>query len=492
MRIQMKLKHRLEWRVLCCTIFANVSPFMLGYSFGLPSPIAREVKSAHLLDDYEFGLFSGMFYVAAAIGCLIAIPTMYWLGRKSVIIISAVVSVVGWMLLGSSRVPQLLICSRVVTGLGSGLSTPIVPIYIAELANKNTRGRHLSMIGISISTGLLTVFSLGIGLTYSWLSIIAVLILLVQLFAFLFLPYTPTYLVGLKLEKNALRTLQQLRGRDYDAVSEIQEIINVVAEDRMKCLSKLTLFFKLHHLKALFVVSMVMIINQSSGVNLFGSYSSELLSNEVINPNVIGLVVPGFQLIGSSFTVLLIEKVGRKILLIISLIGIIFCLLLMGTYLLLIDQLCLQSEIGSLSNSTFSGTVYTNEYLIVWPILTFLFFNLTFSLGVGPIGFIILGELIPQRIKHIVSGFGTFLLFLTTFMVVTFYPIITSQIPRSYFIYALAGFNIVLCVLIISLTPETKGKSVGDLEKLFQENTVFCCKSTPNQAQNHEIDLTTL
>ncbi|KAI6659028.1 Facilitated trehalose transporter Tret1 [Oopsacas minuta] len=402
---------------------------MLGYSFGLPSPIALEIKSSNILDDYQFGIFSGIFYLAAAISGLIAIPMMYWLGRKSVIVIAAIISAGGWILLGSSRLPELLICARVVIGLGSGLSTPIVPIYIAELANKNTRGRHLSVV------------------------------------------------VSIDLEKKALQTLETLRCKDYDALEEVKEIIQVVAENKNTFLSKISLLFKLYHLKALFVVSLAMISNQSSGVNLIGSYSSELLNNDRINPNVIGLVMPIGQIAAILVTLILIEKIGRKILFILSLVGIILALFLMGTYLLLIDQIC--PLMSSFPNSTLVASC-ESEYLIAWPILTFVLFNLAFSSGNGPIGFILLGELIPQKVKNIVSGFGTFILFMTAFLIVTFYPIITNQIPRAYFIYALAVFNIVLCILIATLTPESKGKSVGELEKLFQENTVFCCKKTVN------------
>ena len=98
----MNPKWRLEWRVLYCTLFTNLSSFMLGYSFGFPSPIAREVKSGNLLDDYQFGIFSGMFYLSAAIGGFVTIPLMYCMSRKSVIIIAAIISTVGWIVLGSS------------------------------------------------------------------------------------------------------------------------------------------------------------------------------------------------------------------------------------------------------------------------------------------------------------------------------------------------------------------------------------------------------
>ena len=133
---------RLEWKVLLCNLFTNLSYLMLGYSLDFPSPIASEVKSADLLDDYQFGIFSSIFYLSAAIGSFTAILIMYCMGRKSVIITAAIISTVGWIILSISRVSYLLICGRVVTGLGSGLSVPIVSIYIGELANKNTRNLY--------------------------------------------------------------------------------------------------------------------------------------------------------------------------------------------------------------------------------------------------------------------------------------------------------------------------------------------------------------
>ena len=475
----MNLKRKLEWRVIYCTLFTNLSSLMLGYSFGFPSPIASEVKSPDLLDDYQFGIF----YLSAAIGSFTAIPIMYCMSRKSVIITAVIISTVGWIILSISRVSYLLICGRVVTGLGSGLSVPLVSIYIGELANKNTRGRHLSITGISISIGLLILYSLGIGLTYKWISVVATLICIIQLLSLLVVPYTPTYLVSIGLENNALHTLQKLRSRDYDSDSEVRGIIRVVDESKMPFLSKLSLLFKLYHLKALFVVCIVMMNSRTSGINLLGSYASELLENEVIDPNIIGLSIPISQIIGSSLAIIFIEKVGRKRLLIISQVGIILSLLLMGTYLLLNDEICHQTI---LSNSTFVAICGSN-YLITWPILTFLLFNLSFTLGVGPVSFVLLGELIPQKVKPIVSGIGAFLLFISSFILVTIYPIITIQVPRLYFLYALAVIDLLICVLILILTPESKGKSIIELEMLFQENTVFCCKKSSSKTTQEQI-----
>ena len=472
-----QLEMRVEWRVLYCSLFTNLSYLMLGYSLGLPSPIAPEVKSGGLLDDYQFGIFSGIFYLSAAIGGFVAIPLMYCMSRKSVIIIAAIISTVGWIVLGSSRVSYLLICGRVVTGLGSGLSVPIVPIYIGELASKNTRGRHLSISCISLAVGILTVYSLGIGLTYKWLSVVATLICIIQLISLLLIPYTPTYLVSIGLKRNALNTLKRFRGEEYDSVNELQGIIMVITEVKMGFLSRLSLLFKLYHLKALFVVCIVLVCFQSCGVNLFVSYASEFLDNEVFNPEIVELVIPCCQIVARVMTFFLVDKVGRKMLLFISFIGIITALVLSGIYLSLIDQLCPQTLLTLSSNSTIV-ILCESEYLISWPIFTFILFNLSFSIGLGPVSFILLGELIPQKVKPIVSGIATFSMFTTGFLIVTSYPIITNHVPRSYFLFGLAILNTLLCVLFCILTPESKRKSVVELEELFKENTIFCCKCT--------------
>ena len=70
----------------------------------------------------------------------------------------------------------------------------------------------------------------------------------------------------------------------------------------------------------------------------------------------------------------------------------------------------------------------------------------------------------------------------------TIYPIITIQVPRTYFLYALAVINLLMCVLILILTPESKGKSIIELEMLFQENTVFCYKKSSSKTTQEQIE----
>ena len=462
----------IEWRTLYCTLSTNIASLMLGYALGFPSPIAREVKSGNPFDDYQFGVFSGIFYLAAAISGLCAIPMMFWLGRKPVIIIAAFISAAGWILLGSSRIPELLICARAVTGLGSGLSTPILPIFVAELANKNTRGRHLSVTGFGISFGVLIIFILGIKLSYIWLAMIGAVICIIECIFVFFAPCTPAYLVSKGLEKRALSTLQKLRSKSYDVLSEIYELREIVKDQRMNILSRLSLLFKPCNLKALIAIILLMMTHQASGINLLSSFSSELLSNDKIDSNILGLVYPMTVFLGSILNLLFIDKVGRKILLLISYIGIAIALLLLAIYLLLIDVIC-PFVVQNIHQNYSITDVCVSPYLLAWPIFCFILFSIVFSLGIGNIAYILLGELIPLNIKYVVSGIGTFCLFMTSFLLITLYPVITNSIPRSYFLLGLSFIFMTLCVLTFILTPETKGKSVAELEDIFKGKTFY-------------------
>ena len=445
---------------------------MLGYSFGFPSPIAREVKSGNLLDDYQFGVFSGIFYLSAAVSGLCAIPMMFWLGRKPVIMSAAFISTAGWILLGSSRMPELLICARAITGLGCGLSTPIVPIYVAELANKNTRGRHLSVTGFAISFGVLVIFIIGIKLSYSWLAVIGAIISLLESFLLFFAPYTPAYLVSRGLEKRAFVLLKRIRSKGYDALHEINELQEIIEDQQMDVFSRLSQLFKPSNLKALVAIIILMITHQASGINLLSSFSSELLSNDRIDSNILGVVFPISNIIGSLFNIFLVDMIGRKLLLLISYIGIAIALLLLAIYLLLIDEIC-PYVIQNMHLNYSITDVCVSPYLLAWPLFCFVLFSSVFTLGIGSIGYVLLGELIPLKMKYMVSGIGTFSLFMTSFVLITLYPVITVSISRSYFVVGMSGIFIILSMVTYILTPETKGKSAAELEDNFKGNTLF-------------------
>ena len=461
----MKLFHQIEWRVLYCTLSTNLAYFMLGYAYGLPSPISHEVKSANLLDDYQFGIFSGILYVSAAISGFIAIPMMYWLGRRNVIIISAITTAAGWILICSSRIPQLLICGRVVTGLGGGMSAPIVPVYIAEVANKNTRGTHLSTMSFQISFGILVIYILGIVLSYIWISVIGSCICILQIFMLLFIPYSPAHLVSIGLEKRALSTLENLRCKDYDAMGEVLEIIEAVKYQNVSLSRKISLLFNPHNIKAFIATITVMITIQLSGINVLSSYTSELLANDVIDAKILGITYPLSILIGNVVNMFLVDKLGRKYLMLFSYICMTSSFILLGAYFYTIDIIC--------PVNTSIEYLCVSKYLIVWPIVCIVLFSFSFCVGIGAVGYILLGELIPLKIKHIVSSFGTFVLYITAFLLITSFPIITNHTPRCNYIFGVCLLFTILSLMTLLLTPETRGKSIAELENIFIGKSIF-------------------
>ena len=465
LKFVMKLFRQIELKVIYCTFSTSLTYFLLGYSYGLPSPISHEVKSANLLDDYQFGIFSGIFYVSAVISGFIATPMMYWLGRRNVIIISAIITAAGWIFICSSRIPQLMICGRVVTGLGNGISAPILPIYIGEVANKNTRGRHLGISSFQVSLGVLVIFILGTALSYFWLSVIATCISMLQVMMLLYIPYSPAYLAAIGLEKRALSTLENLRCKDYDVMAEVLEIIEAVKYQNISLATKISFLFKLHNIKAFTATITVMITIQISGINVFSSFSSELLANDLIDANILGIVYPLSVLIGNVVNVLLIEKLGRKFLMLLSYISMTSSLIIFGIYFFTIDVIC--------PKTTSLRHLCMSKYLIAWPTICIVLFSFSFGIGIGTVGYILLGELIPLKIKHIVSSFGTFVQYITAYLLITSFPIITNYTPIYNYIFGVSLLSTILSLITLLLTPETRGKSVAELENLFVGKSIF-------------------
>ena len=217
----MSTKYRISFYVLYCTLTTSVSFLLLGFGFGFPSPIAEKVKRTNILDDYQFAVFSGVFHLTAAISGLIATPLMYALGRKNVLRIGAVVSAAGYIMLGCTRIPEVLILSRALNGIGSGVSIPIAVVYISELAHKDSRGTYISIARIGIPLGIFVTYLSGSRLSYSMLAFTGTALSILQTFLLLFVPYTPTYLLSIHLKDSALRTLKQIRSKDHDSESEL-------------------------------------------------------------------------------------------------------------------------------------------------------------------------------------------------------------------------------------------------------------------------------
>ena len=138
--------------------------------------------------------------------------------------------------------------------------------------------------------------------------------------------------------------------------------------------------------------------HQTYGTHILSSYTSELLNFNQIDSNLIGLVYPLSVVFGSIFNLLFVDKVGRKILLLISYIGIAIALLLLAIYLLLIDVIC-PFVVQNIHQNYSITDVCVSPYLLVWPIFCFILFSIVFSLAIGNIGYMLLGELIPLNIK---------------------------------------------------------------------------------------------
>ena len=252
---------------------------------------------------------------------------------------------------------------RILMGLAIGGNSALIPVYISDMAPKEYKELYGSIYQHAFISGVLCSHLLGAFISFRWLALVPVVVLLLQNLILSWQPYSPKWLATRGLEKDALNTLKYLRGPNYDYQSEYEEMHRVVNESsdwnffqRIR-----SLFFELQYLRILIIVSLVLVGMQIIGVSIVASYSSNILkSSRLVSPNVASFIpTSGQSLVALLFT-FPVDRIGRNPLLLFSGAGIALSYVILSAYSFGSSHLWTQcSEFDTTSNLTNSSGVNT-------------------------------------------------------------------------------------------------------------------------------------
>lgn len=459
------------WRVLFISIVVNLAGISVGMTIGYPSPTAVELRQNYL-SDATFPLFTSFTFIGAALGSLLTFFPLEFLGRKSVIILNTLIKGFGWFLLVVANNAAGLIAGRFIIGIGLGVYSIVIPIYVVEIAHHTSKGLYSSFFGLYLTIGILIVFVLGNFLIHQWLSMVPLFLLMIMAFIMLFQPESPTWLIKRNLNNKAKSVLNTLRKENEDVLEEIEKINGIILAQKGSIKDKFKLILEKYHLKAFGVGMFYMALAQFSGFPALGSYASVLFrGTTLLKPNVASLIIPLNYLIGNIVIFFLIDRAGRKILSIVTSAIIGACYISAAIYFKLHIE-------GDLCMGVRNGTQYTihecGKYIILWPMITFAVCGIAYTMGMATIKWLYLGELFPLRVKIVISGSGAVVLWLSTFLIIFAFPHIQNLIGLSGLLTVLAIINIISAIYVLVFVPETKAKPYSEIEKLFKEHTFFC------------------
>ncbi|KAI0134038.1 general substrate transporter [Xylariales sp. AK1849] len=426
------------------------------------------------MDNTAFAIVSSTFMIGGLIGALGAGPISSAKGRVLAMRLTSLFFIVGSLVETVAASITVMAVGRFLAGAGAGASTVIVPLYISEIAPPAERGFFGVMTQISINVGILATQTLGYFLSYGsawrWVLGTGVIIGGLQGLGLFVVPESPAWLAANKSVAQAKRTLQRIRGRNFDIAEEVEswgsdaaipeeeglldDTAEVSPRSRRdsdashaggKGSSHLGFFQVLRDpdtRPAIVAVVGIMFAQQLCGVNSIIMYSVSLLAGLLpISSALLTILISAINLIVTASCSPLPDKLGRKTCLLISIIG-------QGT-----SAFCLAFSI-----------LFGVKILSAVAVLFFVAF---FAVGLGPVPFMMASEFVGQEAVGATQSWSLGANYIATFLVAQFFPIINVALNARfggagwvYFIFAaLAGCS---GLFVLWKVPETKGKKDAD------------------------------
>jgi SP family sugar:H+ symporter-like MFS transporter len=446
---------------------ATIGGLLFGYDSGAVNGTQTGLTEEFDLDATSLGFTVGSLLIGCAVGAFFAGRLADIIGRRSVMILAALLFVGGALVQGMTGVHSLFVVARFAGGMAVGAASVLSPLYISEVAPAKIRGRLSTVQQVMIITGLTAAFVVNYFLAQSagssldeiagipawrWMYLAQAVPAVVFLVALFFIPESPRYLVGRKREEQALNVLARLFGSE-EADRRVGEIRKTFAADHRPSFRDVaapgTLFRPI-----VWAGIMLATFQQFVGINIIFYYGETLwklagISEEVaLERNIISGVVS----IAAVFVALaVIDKIGRKPLLLIGSAGMAVTLGAMAWAF----SGAAQDAAGNLMLGETAGYV-----ALVAANLYVIFFNMSW----GPVMWVMLGEMFPNQMRGSALAVAGLAQWGANYLVVQSFPAMADGLglAGTYSLYTVAA--VISIFLVRSFIKETKGKELEEME----------------------------
>ncbi|KAK1360331.1 Sugar transporter ERD [Heracleum sosnowskyi] len=431
--------------VVFSTLVAVSGSYVFGSAIGFSSPAQTGIMDDLGLSLAEYSLFGSIMTIGAMLGAIMSGKLADIFGRRGAMGFSEMFCLLGWAGILLSKGPWCLDCGRLSVGYGVGILSYVVPVYIAEITPKNLRGAFTTVNQFMICCGVSVMYLVGNFISWRILTILGIVPCVLHLLGLPFIPESPRWLAKIGREKDSEYALQCLRGNNADISAESAEIRDYI--ETLQQLSDTSFFdlFQRKYAHSLIVGVGLMVLQQLGGVNGITYYASAIFISAGFSSRfgTIGMVF--VQVPMTLLGVLLMDKSGRRPLLMISASGTCLGCFFVGLSFLLQD-LQLWKEISPIL-ALFGVLIFTGS----------------FSLGMGGIPWVIMSEIFPINIKGpagslvtVVNWFGTWVISYA------FNFLMKWSSEGTFFMFSVAcGLTI---VFVAKLVPETKGRTLEEIQ----------------------------
>jgi MFS transporter, SP family, galactose:H+ symporter len=442
--------------VYIAAIFAALGGLLFGYDTGVISGAELFLKNDFTLTTFALEVIVSGVLAGAAAGALLGGRLADLFGRRRLLIVTAIIFGLGGLACAAATSTTILIVGRIVVGLGIGLSSGTVPVYISEVSPADARGWQVSLFQLAITVGILLAYVVDYAFAaiqgWRWMFGLAVVPAAIFGLGMVFLPESPRWLAAHGQVDRARAMLARIRGTS-DVDIEMREIVEGIerAPDRRGRLADL---FAPSLRPALIVGIGLAVFQQVTGINTVIYYAPLIIqSSGISSASGAILATAGIGVVNVLMTIVamwLIDRMGRRPLLLTGIAGMVITLGVLGL------AFHMAGRTGALA----------------WlAVISMMVYVASFAISLGPIFWLLISEIYPLKIRSSAEGLAAAFNWGSNLLVsLTFLTLLQMMGPtRTFWLYG--AFAIAAWVFSYYQVPETKGRTLEEIEQFWRSET---------------------
>lgn len=464
-------KTNFQYLLPICLV-ATLGGLLFGYDTGVISGAIEPLTARFGLSAAMKGWASACALVGCAAGVLLVGPVSDRLGRKLAMMLAAFMFLISAIGTAVPRDIWTLVVFRFIGGVGIGIASISTPMYIAEITPAHVRGRMVSVNQIAIVGGIVLTAFVNYYIAHSrgdmsqpaaqewltrigWRWMFASEIVPAVVFALLLIPIpeSPRWLMEQGREDKARAILEKVGGSEFGAV-ESASIRTALAEQQGTWAEVFSRKLRL----PLFVGIALAVLQQVTGINVFIYFGATIFKNMSASTGVDAgllqqIIINGACMLFTLVAIATVDKWGRRPLMIFGTVGMGVSLVVMGVMAQALTD-----------PAPASG----------WMLLFIVLYIACFGLSVGPVTWVILAEIFPTAVRGRALGLATFFLWTADYAVTQSFPMmdasdswLVTQFHHAFPFYVYAAFCVVLVLVVWRFVPETKGRSLEEIERFW-------------------------
>jgi SP family galactose:H+ symporter-like MFS transporter len=432
--------------VYLATAISALGGMLFGYDIGVISGAILFIKDDFSLSPGLEEIVISAVLLGSLLGAVIGGLLADRLGRRRILIVTAVVFGLG--AIGAALAPDtlLLVSARFVAGLAIGTASFVAPLYISEIAPVAIRGKLVSINQVALTGGIVIAYGVdyafaGVG-AWRWMFALAAVPAAAFAAGLLIIPDSPRWLAARGRVGEARAVLKRIRDQEQ-AEGELREIRKSVEQQTAHWSELLGPLVR----PAMIVGIGLAIAQQITGINTVIYYAPTILNSAGLSSSSVAILASvGVGIVNVLLTLVamqLIDRVGRRPLLLVSLAGMTLSLLVLGL------AFALPQLAGSLG------------WIAVVGLMTYVG---SFAVGLGPVFWLMLSEIYPLRIRGRAMSVGTVANWSANLIVALSFLSLTQFLGRAPTFWLYGVVSVGAWVFAFVLVPETKGRSLEDIE----------------------------